>query len=250
MSMSLRWLVLAVGLLMVTPAMSQPAYKVVQRVKTAHGQLQILEDARLTRDLEKTLWETCVDPLMALGDDDPRVQPFHEVRLRKAKFRQIDATGKVVAEFNAEEGIARIESQTLGDPADPFYLVRTDNNVVCAGSYAGQPVDVYKFQDGKIAPTRGVDASGKSVAVDFYDSLKSGWKIIRNRPDDIEVDEVYCRPDFKENRPRNSPVDFKLIYQTYIYHDGRWRYAEREEPGYWESDNEFPASDKFPRTRD
>jgi hypothetical protein len=241
-----RTFLLAV-LLSAAPAFARPAYKVVQTVEIPDGKLQVLEDARLTGHYEELLWERCADPSSALEAGDPTIVTFEKSALLRARYRQVDAEGKIVVEFRSKTGIARIEPKTLGTPGHPFYLIRTSNNVACMGSYAGEPVYVYEFVNGRISAVKATNARGKSVSVDFYDSLKSSWRVVRDKPNDIEIEELYCRPDFeREEKLKTSEGQFKLIYFTYHYDGLQWRVAQREEPGFWEADDDFPPPSKFP----
>jgi hypothetical protein len=234
--------------LIAAPVFARPGYRVVQTVVTPNGKLQVLEDARLSRHDEKLLWDSCADPSSVLETSDPAFESFKKSPILRARYRQVDADGHTVAEFKSETGIARIETRVLGTPDHPFYLIRTSNNVACMGSYSGQPVYLYEFVNGRLSDVTATNAHGKPEHVDFYDSLKSGWRIVRNEPNDIEIEELYCRPDFERDmRAKNAEAYFKLIYFTYRFDGLQWRTAQREGPGYWEQGDDFPRRSKFPR---
>lgn len=38
-----------------------------------------------------------------------------------------------------------------------------------------------------------------------------------------------------------------MQFITYRYDGHRWRFAEQDRPGYWESEEDFPAHSRFPK---
>lgn len=238
------------GLLLAIPASAAPIYKIVQDVPITSGRLQILEDVRLSRSLEKQLWGGCVDPAYVLGDDDPAAKPFIDKPLVPAKLRQLDANGTTVLEVVLEQQapIARIEKQTLGIPSDPIVMVRTDDDA-CMGSYSGQDVAFYDFVNGHLTLAAAADAKGQKHDVRVMESLKSGWRFVDNKPGSIVIEKVLCRPDFDaEKRDPSHAVHFQIRYITFRYDGQRWHFAERTGAGIWESDDAFPAHALFPPT--
>lgn len=119
-------------------------YAVAQTVKTEHGQLQILEDARIDRAMEKDLWEQCVEPTFVYYGD-PRA--FEKNPPAPAKLRQLNEKGAIVLEEVLDENapIARIDAEQLGSATHPVFQIETDTNV-CMGSYSGRAVELSNSQ--------------------------------------------------------------------------------------------------------
>ena len=71
------------------------------------GKLELLEDARLTPDLDKKLWGSG-GPEIALGENDPRYNDLTTNLLMNAVLRLKDADGKTISETELEREQARI----------------------------------------------------------------------------------------------------------------------------------------------
>ena len=55
---------------------------------------------------------------------------------------------------------------------------------------------------------------------------------------------VMCRPDLASADA--TPARFRLTFRRYSFESGRWVVRQREEPGCFESDEDFPAVTSFP----
>jgi hypothetical protein len=243
------WLMCPVVLAM--PALASPDYRVAQDIPLGAGRLQVLEDSRLTPALEKTLWGMCADPVLALGDDAPEALPFRQTPVAPAKLRQLDRQSRVVSETVLEDQapIARIEPRRLGSPAHPIILVRYDDDA-CMGSYSGQAVVFFALSGDRLTAAVAQDGHGHRQPVTGFESLKSGWRFVRTAPNDIIIEKILCRPDFDADKRDPDPSgagQFLLRFITFHFDGRRWHFTERREPGYWESDDSFPAHRRFAR---
>jgi hypothetical protein len=229
-----------------TVALAGSDYEIVQSIPTAHGTLQILEDVRIGRALERKMWDGCIDVGTVLGEDDPRAKQFAKNPPLPASLRQIDRNGKTLVSIvpNKQAPIARIESKRFGSPADPVFLIETDDDA-CMGSYSGRGVQLYKFSPDRIAPVIATDDKGNTTAVYFFDSLKSAWRIVNASPAHTEIEQMLCRPDFAHDTGKGD-MPFALRYITFRFDGTKWTKAERDEAGEWEDDDGFPNKSKFP----
>lgn len=224
-------------------------YRKAQAVPAAGGSVQILEDARLTPALARRLWRSGVDPVSVLGEDNPAAQPFKTEPLRPARLRQVNAAGAVILDIALAKAapIARIEARRLGRPSDPVYLVTTDDDAGF-GSYSGRATRLYASEGARLQPVSASDGAGQTEAIVLIDTLKSGWKIVDARPNHTVIHQLLCRPD-PETRTSSPGVTFLLSYISYESDGRTWRMAKHVSPGFWESDQAWPAADRFPSVR-
>jgi len=221
-------------------------YRIAQSVKTDKGELRILEDARISPSLEKDLWETCVYPAEAFGDDDPRTKAVGSKPLVPARLQQVDAGGNVVTDVMVERQspIARIDARRLGPASDPVFMIETDNSA-CAGSYNGIAYRLYDFDHGRLSLVTADNGVGESREVLLLNRLKSAYRIVRNTPNDVELELVRSDPGDKNDKGDDLP--FVTTFITYRFNGSAWTWAMRQEPGIWENDGDnFPPRSKFP----
>jgi hypothetical protein len=223
------------------------AYRLAQSVSVADGRIQILEDARLSPALAKTLWKGAVDPSLALGEDDPRAKPFKTKPLAPARLRQTDSKGTIVFDTvpDQQAPVARIEARRLGEASRPVYLVTT-NNDAGFGSYSGRATALYALSDGRLTPVSATGGNGKAEPVVLATTLKSRWEIADSRPDRTVIHQVLCRPDL-DHAKAGADAQFLMTYLTYWSVGTNWRMAKRITPGFWESDEGFPQASEFPK---
>jgi hypothetical protein len=103
------------------------------------GRLDLLEDARLTPELKKTLWESG-GPEMAFDPKDPVYKDLTSIPLRKAVLRLLDERGKVIAKKTLEREMARMRFEALR-PGRRTILVTTDLSAGF-GSYSGPDTEL------------------------------------------------------------------------------------------------------------
>lgn len=233
------------GLLASPDAQASARYSVVQSVATAQGRLEILLDSRLTPDIQKLMWDQCTVIDSILDQGDPRLKPFLGDAVLPATFRQVDTKGQVVTSLvpNEQAPIARIEALKLGRAPDPVFLVDTDDDA-CQGSYSGRGVLLYQFAHGRIAPVM-ADKDGTPSQIYLFRSLKSDWRFVKRSPSHIEIEQVLCRPD--DSHDKGSPnMPFLMYYITFGFNGRVWTEAERQKPGFWEADDDFPPRREFP----
>ena len=241
---------LIVTVLAATPVAAvsvEPGYRVVQSVPIADGSLQVLEDARLTPALARELWDTAVDPIIALGEDSPAAKPFKTKPLRPARLRQVTSNGAIAVDVVPDEQapIARIDDRRLGAGPGAVFMITTDN-YAGFGSYSGLATALYVMSDGRLKPLMATKGNGKTEAVVLASTLKSGWKIVGAQPNGAVIQQVRCRPDFSQSEADHDQR-FLVTYETYWPSGDQWRVAKRVTVDFWEADDDWPAPSEFPK---
>jgi len=207
-----------------------------------NGQLELLEDVRLTPDLEKTLWGSG-GPDMALDQSDPRYKDFTSTPLRKAVLRLRDAHRKIVAEKTLEREQARIRFEQLYSGLRTI-LVTTDLSAGF-GSYAGPLTELLEVAGGRLETIIAKNAeSGLSKPIRLLSTLKTAWKLVPTASDQNnlkDILEVACRPDFD-----SKDAKFFVTYTRYHWDGKGWIVLTRKVHGFWEDEGSFPALGRFP----
>ncbi len=245
MAAAISALAVGTGLLVATTIHAAPrgGHQAIQSLAVAGGSAQILEDVRLTPALARRLWQTAVDPVVVLGENDPAARPFKARPLLPARLRETTTAGKILIDvvLNPEAPLARIEMHRLGGALDLIYLVTTDDDAGW-GSYSGRATSLYAVRDGRLTKLQALAANGKPEPVILVNTLKSGWKIRDARPAHTVIEQLYCRPDLLGD-------GFLMTFITYWSDGQAWSVARRTAPGCWEADEIWPATAMFPRAR-
>jgi hypothetical protein len=206
------------------------------------GQLELLEDARLTLDLEKTLWGSG-GPEMALDENDPRYSNFTSVPLRKAVLRLRDTHRTVVAEKTLEREQARIRFEQL-HPGSRTILVTTDLSAGF-GSYAGPLTELLEVNGSRLETVVSRNAESElTEPIRLKSTLKTAWKLvpaIAGQNNQKDILEVACRPDFDSKESK-----FFVTYTRYHWDKKGWIVVILRVHGFWEDEGTFPASERFP----
>ncbi len=204
------------------------------------GRLELLEDTRLTDDLDKLLWASG-GPEVALDEKDPRYKQLTTVPLHNALLRLKDQNGNEIQEIKLEREQARISAESL-HPGHRTILVTTDMSSGF-GSYSGPLTELLDVSYGRIDIVSARDAkSGPSETIHLASTLKTAWKI-SPVPGDLGAQkdflEIACRPN------ADASV-FYVTYTRYHWNGKEWITIMRKARGFWESDKPFPPADKFP----
>jgi hypothetical protein len=235
-------------------AWGQQAHLVVARSLTLtdaldgfDGRLELFEDARLTPELKKTLWESG-GPEMALDPNDPLYKELASSPLRNAVLRLVGAHGKVIAQRRLEREMARMRFESLR-PGRRTILVTTDLSAGF-GSYSGPDTELLEVIGDRLEPVVARNAkSGSNEQIRLASTLKTEWKLVpaaggENGQKDIL--EFACRPaDWGAMKS-----DFVLIYTRYHWDGKVWIEFTRKAHGFWEADDGFPPSGRFPSAAD
>lgn len=188
------------------------------------GFLELRVDSQLTEDEIDRLWET--------GEAPEGLSP--------AVLQVVDVSGRVQDRLVLDRQLARFEREQPTLAGSSLWLLTVDYSAP-AGSYNGPITFPLTVRDARIHMIDAVDEQGKSAPVRLMRSLKSDWRLEpAQRGGGQEILYVSTSPDF------NKPGDFLVTYERLSLKEGRWLRHTRQEPGFWESDGEFPERQSFP----
>ena len=210
------------------------------------GTLEVLEDARITPELHKTMWRISADPRQVLADNDPKRATFEKTHLRDAKVRLVTSDGRLAFEDKFVWPLAEIELTPLENAGDPVIFVTTDNTTNF-GSYKGTATRLLGFNRAK--GQNGAKENGPVYATIGEDpkpallirSQKSDWQLTKDARGTPVVHLINAYPDV------NGEIhDFIIEYATIRSEEGGWIMNSRTEQGAWEPQEAWPAAAKFP----
>jgi hypothetical protein len=249
--MNRHYIFAALFLLIILPraAVSQmPHLAVVKTIQLTdafdgfNGALQLLEDARITPEVGRALWEMGDPDTVFYGDAD-RIKQLTVPALRPAVLRLADTNHKIVFEKTLEREQARVQIEAL-HPGQRTILVNTDLSIGM-GSYAGPRTELYQLKGGSLeAVTARDENTGKITAIEIMSSLKTAWKLVpasTGQTDQKDILELACRPNWEIENTK-----FFKIYSRYHWDGTQWVLYSKKVPGMWESDEAFPPSQRFP----
>jgi hypothetical protein len=192
------------------------------------GELQVLQDARLTPSLRDQLW----------GTGDAGAAP---ASLRDATVRLVRSDGSLVQAEQLERPLARLESDYLYADRRSTYLLTVDYSAGF-GSYSGPATFLLEVKSGRLSWIEAKDPrSGRTERISLADTLKSAWKIVGARTGSgKDLLQALCRPDFE------TEGEFKIIYIRYFYDGKVWQERVRETKGFSEFEDGFPDIKLFP----
>lgn len=221
----------------------QRDFKVSQRLRLASaingidGALEVLTDSRLTDELKQDMWGTG-DWAFVLPEGDPQRAAFERNPPRNAELRIVTNTNQVLQRVSLERPLARVtESHILGSKIS--FLVAVDYSVGF-GSYAGVTTLLLDVADGQFRWAEAKDVNTQRIEpIRLADTLKSAWKLVPFRSYH-DILRVYCRPNFQVEH------GFFIEYVRFRFNGKQWVKYERQQEGYWESDQPFPPLSNFP----
>jgi len=200
------------------------------------GELQLMQDARLTPSLRTQLWGT------GPSGSDAAEPPLNGGPLLNAEVRIVNSDGKPVVSEELERPLTKLEAARLYSGSGRTYLVTVDYSAGW-GSYSGPITFLVEITDGRLRwLDRAESATGKRERIALMESLKTEWKIVAaSSGSGKEILMVACRPTLE---PGNAK--FTLLYSRYFFDGKSWVELVREQEGYWESQDDFPDRSLFP----
>lgn len=222
------------------PTVAAPdGYHVTQRAPGLDGDsIELLEDERITPALQKQLWGTGASE-EGLPGNDPKP-------LVKAQLRLVSASGAIAATRQLDYPLARVEPAPLHGLPGPVLFLTVDATAPM-GSYSGPATQILMPARQSLDPVQYTTDDGKTSALVLAATGKAAWKISPSRKGGAdEIQQVRCSPDFDKKDSTGDDDDFVTRYETYRFFDGKWRLAQRQHSGIWESDQEFPKRNMFP----
>jgi hypothetical protein len=202
------------------------------------GKLEILTDRRLTDKIKREMWGVG-DWSFVLPEGDPQRAVFEKNPPQNAELRILTSTNEVLESTVLERPLVRVtEARVLGDKTS--FLVKVDYSVGF-GSYTGVTALLLDVTYARFRWAEVTDIDTKQVErIRLPETLKSSWKLVPFRGNN-DVLRVYCRA--AQVQVGN---EFVIGYVRYRFDGKHWVKYERQEEGFWESDQAFPPLSKFP----
>jgi hypothetical protein len=213
-----------------------------------NGTLVLLEDERLTNELDKRLWASG-GPSLTLDRKDPLYRQLTAPPLKRAVLLLMNPQKKIVGRITLQRELAILQAATLH--AGYRTIMITTDLTAGFGSYSGPLTQILDLSEAKleIATARNT-FTGKSAPIYLARTLKTEWRVSADHPRPgapVDLLEIACRPG--ANAPLDpAPDEFAVIRTRYHWTGTEWVFARRRAPGFWEADHEFPPIERFPRT--
>ena len=202
------------------------------------GTLEVLEDERITPELQKVMWRISADPRQVLADNDPHRMTFEKNHLRDAKVRVVTSDGRLAFEDKFVWPLAEIEVTPLTNSGDAVIFVTTDNTTNF-GTYKGTATRMLEFKRGAKENAPYYVAIGEDPkAALLLRSQKSDWRLAKDARGTPVIQLIAAYPDVNGN--------VRDEYATIRSDEGGWVMNSRTEQGAWEPQEAWPAAAKFP----
>ena len=217
-------------------------YGVTRRVPAgAAGTVVVLEDQRLTPELQRALWGR-EDPEVALEAGSPGLAELTRRPLGNAQIWLVSPSGELVARRALDVPQAKVEPAPLhGLPAPAFFL--TMDYAVGMGGFNGPTTELIVPTQHQLRPVEATRPDGSGDPISLALTMHAAWKVVPNRDGQglagratEEIESVYC------GTSRSQPVQ---AYETYRFVNGAWTVATRLH-GECGSIEEFPPRREFP----
>jgi hypothetical protein len=216
------------------------SYPLTKSTHGIDGTLQLLQDSRITTNLE--CWTYLDDKeTFQIFRDNPPLGPVLRI------LSQYDGFVKTEGALAFDDTpVAWLKEVRLRGSTKPIYLLTRDFTIGM-GSYAGPKTFFYEITDGKLKPIEYVDDTTKErEQIGLTISLKNGWKFVDSKDGKSEdILRVHCWPDFEDTSKDEQAF---LVYYDRFHFDGKeWIRYEKIEKGFWENEEgTFPPLSKFP----
>jgi hypothetical protein len=221
------------------------SYVVTQAVSLPSGwQVELLHDVRFVGAIRE-LWAgadpgyRCQEPspefaaLCASLAEQPASAPW---------IRLVDSRGEMLDRREFERELASVEPIGTFGAGQPMLGVTVDLGVGF-GSYAGLSTRFVVVRDDRFEwVTVANPAAGRPVELVLSRTLKADWRAVpRSDGRGQDLLAVRCLPKLGQ-----SATEFEVLFERYRFEGNEWHREERREPGFWESEDEFPAVTRFP----
>lgn len=212
-------------------------YRLAQQMPTGDGgELELLEDARITSDLHQSLWGNGSAFDEESFDDEALAKDVASRPIVEARVRLLSASGDEVDSVGLAYPLATLEKATMaGMPSPAFFL--TVDQTAPMGSYSGPATQVLMPAQRKLQPMQYQAADGTLKPLFLAQTGKAAWQAGDSLPEILQV---------SSSMADDEGEDFVTTYQTYRLKGDVWQVSSREEKGYWESEGDFPQRSAFP----
>lgn len=180
---------------------------------------------RLDLVLDPRLSPGAVERAWASGQPRSEVPAILELR---------GCSGELLDRLTLDAPLARLDPTPLRGAPAPTYLVSMDLTAP-AGSYSGPLTRLVQVSKGALQRVAATDAHGQRKPIRLALTEKAAWKRVRAGAAD-DLLSISCQPQGE---------GFVIFYYRYHPTHLGWQVRVRSEPGFWESDNDFPEPDRF-----
>ena len=230
------------------------SYKLTNAVHGLDGELQLLQDSRLTNAVYAKQFGTAFNA-MYMDNDDAFAKKFKD-------NPPLGSVLRILSRYNnyavlkesytyGETPVGILEEVRLLDTCKPTYLLTLDESAGM-GSYNGLMTYFYEIDAGKLKDVTYLDSkTNKREHIALMRSLKTNWKLIKSKDGkSSDILHVACRPDFSSPMKSNDNEqdDFLVFYDRFQFNGKEWVKYTIVEKDFWESedDDDFPPVSKFP----
>ncbi|UZE29912.1 hypothetical protein [Pseudomonas asplenii] len=212
-------------------------YRLAQQMSTGDGgELELLEDARISADLHQSLWGNGSAFDEDAFDDEALAKDVANRPIVEARLRLLSASGEEVESVGLAYPLATLEKASMaGMPSPAFFL--TVDQTAPMGSYSGPATQILMPALHKLQPMQSQAADGTLKPLFLAQTGKAAWQASDALP---EILQVSSSPADDESE------DFVTVYRTYRLKGDVWQFSSREENSYWESEGDFPQRSAFP----
>lgn len=224
---------------------TQKSFLLTEARNGISGRIELLEDARLPELRRKKMFPASVAGDPCMRPRKPTVaqlcESLDETGLRMGELRLVDEMGTEVASREFLWG-ATLEVVHLYGDARVSYVVKVDESAGF-GSYSGWMSYFAEVSNGFLRWITAADVqTGQDKEMILMSSLKTEWhKVPRRSGPGQDFLVLACRPDWD-----HLEGGFVMRFQRYSFAEGRWRFYERVQPGFWEMEEPFPERREFP----
>jgi hypothetical protein len=155
---------------------------------------------------------------------------------KPAELELRDSSKKLVDHLVLEAPLAQLDPSVVYTPShQKEYLVTVDLTAPM-GSYNGPLTHLVSTEGKHLSLVTVTDPEQRTSTLSLAMTGKSAW--IRVKAGNQE--------DFLELRCRPEGEDFVKEYRRYHADRSGWHSLQRTEPGFWESEEDFPPESEFP----
>ncbi len=228
------------------------------------GELQVLEDARITPDVRGKMIPSDSDVAEALRrsgveKDDPVLKSFDAIRAYPAIVRLVDVRGDELDESELDRPLAEIDHQAIAlKPA--AYKVSEDEGTGAGRASFWVTTRIVSVANRKMRWASVIDDFSRTEDdLSLVVSPRRSWSAIVNDkdPSRIEFLEVECSQTARFDPDRslkpskksvsNQDQGWQLRLSRYRLVKGVWHRRDRLIFGKWDSGDPLPAIDEFPK---